>query len=76
MFLLKFKLIWLFFFDNRFALLEIKLALSMLLLNFEIVAGDKTTVSPVDVEFKLATLAVKNDVHVHFKPHKNIKTIN
>lgn len=45
----------------------------MLLLNFDFIPGDKTTVGPVDVSFKSILLKVKNDVHIHLKKNERIK---
>ena len=57
----------------RFALLEIKLTLCMLLLNFEMEPSEKEKRGAIEVEFKSVTIAAKDNVHVRFRPNQLIK---
>lgn len=48
----------------RFALLEIKLALSVLLYNYRLVASEKTELGDISREFKIISMTPKNGVFV------------
>jgi cytochrome P450 len=63
----------------RFALLEIKLTLCMMLLEYDMKPSaeeTKETRGQLDIEFKSVTIATRSDVNVNFQPNPLITIIN
>ncbi|KAI1288438.1 Cytochrome P450 3A16 [Halotydeus destructor] len=54
----------------RFAILEVKLALAVLLSSFKIVPGPRTEIGNIAVDYKVLTMCPKNGVYVKVEPLK------